>query len=138
MESFKTRQEMRVVDTAREGGSIVGYSDNTICTLRKQFFDNQGELEERKQGKYERVIVYYDEEVNKKGAVCESKCLCKRKAKYDCPIFLCVGTQSTSSVFSFGMTFSKESVLPHGCFSGFITFGLSLSAIERVSTLPLS
>ena len=33
MESFRTRQKMRVVDTAREAGSIVGYSDQTVRTL---------------------------------------------------------------------------------------------------------
>ena len=68
MESFRTRQKVRVVDAAREAGSIVGYSDRTIRALRKQFFDNKGELNERKQGKYERMTVYRDEEVNKKAA----------------------------------------------------------------------
>ena len=68
MESFRTRQKMRVVDAAREAGSIVGYNDKTVRALKKQFFENQGELKERKQGKYERVIVSHDEEVNKRAA----------------------------------------------------------------------
>ena len=59
---------MQVVDAAREAGSIVGYSDRTVRTLRKQFWDNNGMLEERKQGKYERMTVYGDEEMNKKAA----------------------------------------------------------------------
>ena len=59
---------MRVVDTTREAGSIVGYSDRTVHALKKQFFDNQGELREIKLGKYERVIVYHDEEVKQKSS----------------------------------------------------------------------
>ena len=31
-ESFKTRQKMGVVDAARDAGSIVGYSDQTVVT----------------------------------------------------------------------------------------------------------
>ena len=68
MESFMNRQKMQVVDAAREAGSIVGYSDRTVRTLRKQFWDNNGMLEERKQGKYARMTVYGDEELNKKAA----------------------------------------------------------------------
>jgi hypothetical protein len=68
MESFRKRQKMQVVDAAREAGSIVGYSDRTVRTLRKQFWDNSGMLEERKQGKYERMTVYGDEEMNRKAA----------------------------------------------------------------------
>ena len=37
-------------------------------TLRRQFWDNNGMLEERKQGKYERMKVYGDEELNRKAA----------------------------------------------------------------------
>ena len=44
------RQKTGIVDAAREAGSIIGYSDKTVCTLRKQFFNNKGELKERKQG----------------------------------------------------------------------------------------
>ena len=68
MESFINRQKMQVVDAAREAGSIVGYTDRTVRTLRKQFWDNNGMLEERKQGKYARMTVYGDEELNKKAA----------------------------------------------------------------------
>ena len=32
--------------------------------VEKQFFDNKGELDEWKRGKYERVTVYRDEVVN--------------------------------------------------------------------------
>lgn len=64
MESFRKRQKMQVVDAAREAASIVGYSDRTVRKLRKQFFDNKGELDGRKQGKYERITVYRDEEVS--------------------------------------------------------------------------
>lgn len=55
MESFRTRQKMQIVNAARVAGSIVGYSDWTVRVLRKQFFNNKGELEKRKQGKYERI-----------------------------------------------------------------------------------
>ena len=44
---------MGIVDAAREAGSIVGYSDWTVRDLRKQFRDNKGVLDERRQGKYE-------------------------------------------------------------------------------------
>ena len=47
--------KMKVVDATREAVSIVGYSDRTIRGLRKQFFDNKGWLDERRQGKYERI-----------------------------------------------------------------------------------
>ena len=68
MESFRKRQKMQVVDAARKAGSIVGYSDRTVRTLRKQFWDNNGMLEERKQGKHERMTVYGDEEMSRKAA----------------------------------------------------------------------
>ena len=67
-ESFKTRQKMGVVDAAREAGSIVGYSDQTVRDLRKQYWDNEGMLDERRQGKYDRMMVYKDEQLNKKAA----------------------------------------------------------------------
>ena len=51
-ESFRTRQGMGIVDAAREAGSIVGYSDKTVRKLRTEFYENKGELKERKQGKY--------------------------------------------------------------------------------------
>ena len=50
-ESFNTRQKMGVVDAAREAGSIVGYSDQTVRDLRKQSWDNEEMLDERRQGK---------------------------------------------------------------------------------------
>ena len=69
-ESFKTRQKMGVVDAARDAardaGSIVGYSDQTVRDLRKQYWDNEGMLDERRQGKYDRMMVYKDEQLNKK------------------------------------------------------------------------
>ena len=65
-ESFRMRQKMGVVDAAREAGSIVGYSDWTVCDLIKQFWDNEGMLDERRQGKYDRMMVYKDEELNKR------------------------------------------------------------------------
>ena len=68
MESFMNQQKMQVVDAARKAGSIVGYSDRTVQTLRKQFWDNNRMLEGRKQGKYARMTVYGDEELNKKAA----------------------------------------------------------------------
>ena len=67
-ESFRTRQNMGVVDAAREAGSIVGYSDKTVRKLRKEFFENKGVLKERRQGKYKRLTVYRDEELNEKAA----------------------------------------------------------------------
>ena len=67
-ESFRTRQKMGIVDAAREAGSIVGYSDRTVRDLRKQFWDNEGMLDERRQGKYDQMMVYKDEELNKKAA----------------------------------------------------------------------
>ena len=67
-ESFKTRQKMGVVDAARDAGSIVGYSDQTVRDLRKQYWDNEGMLDERRQGKYDRMMVYKDEQLNKKAA----------------------------------------------------------------------
>ena len=67
-ESFKNRQGMGVIDAAREAGSIVGYSDKTVRKLRKEFFENKGVLKERKQGKYERVTVYRNEELGEKAA----------------------------------------------------------------------
>ena len=42
MESFRKRQKMQVVDEAREAGSIVGYSDRKVRTLRKH---NNGTFE---------------------------------------------------------------------------------------------
>ena len=60
--------QTQVVDAAREAGSIVGYSDKTVRKLRKQFYENKGVLAERKQGKYERVTLYSDEELNEKAA----------------------------------------------------------------------
>ena len=56
-ESFRTRQNMGVVDAAREAGLIVGYSDRTVRKLKKEFFENKGVLKERRQGKYERLTV---------------------------------------------------------------------------------
>ena len=50
-ESFKTSQKMGVVDAARDAGSIVGYSDQTVRDLRKQYWDNEGMLDEGRQGK---------------------------------------------------------------------------------------
>ena len=67
-QSLRTRQTMGIVDTAGEAGSIDGYSDKTVYVSRKQLSENKGELKERKQGKYERVTVYRDEKINKKGA----------------------------------------------------------------------
>ena len=67
-ESFRTRQGMDIVDAAREAGSIVGYSDKTVRKLRKEFYENKGELKERKQGKYERLTIYRDEELNREAA----------------------------------------------------------------------
>ena len=59
---------MGVVDAARDAGSIVGYSDQTVRDLRKQYWDNEGMLDERRQGKYDRMMVYKDEQLNKKAA----------------------------------------------------------------------
>ena len=67
-ESFRTRQGMGVLDASREAGSIVGYSEKTVRKLRKEFYENEGVLKERKKGKYERVTVYCDEELNKNAA----------------------------------------------------------------------
>ena len=67
-ESFRTRQGMGIVYAAREAGSIVGYSDKTVRKLRKQFYENKGVLRERTQGKYERVTIYRDEELNEAAA----------------------------------------------------------------------
>ena len=41
---------MGIVDAAHEAGSIVGYSDRTVRDLRKQFWDNEGVLDEIRQG----------------------------------------------------------------------------------------
>ena len=59
---------MGVVDAAREAGSIVGHSDQTVRDLRKQSWNNEGMLDERRQGKYDRMMVYKDEQLNKKAA----------------------------------------------------------------------
>ena len=67
-ESFRTRQNMGVVDAAREPGSIAGYIDKTVRKLRKEFFENKGVLKERRRGKYKRLTVYRDEELNEKAA----------------------------------------------------------------------
>ena len=67
-ESFRTRQGMGVVEAAREAGSIVGYSDKTVRKLRTEFYENKGELKERKQGKYKRLTIYRDEELNREAA----------------------------------------------------------------------
>ena len=67
-EGFRRRQKMGIVDAAREAGSIVGYSDRTVRDLRKQFWDNEGMLDERRQGKYEQMMVCKDEQLNKKAA----------------------------------------------------------------------
>ena len=40
------------------------YSDRTVRDLRKQFCDNEGMLDERRQGKYDQMMVYKDEELN--------------------------------------------------------------------------
>ena len=48
-ESFKTGQKMGIADAAREAGSIVGYSDQTVRDLRKQSWDNEEMLDERRQ-----------------------------------------------------------------------------------------
>ena len=55
---------MRVANATSEAGS----RDRTVHALKKQFFDNQGELREIKLGKYERVIVYHDEEIKQKSS----------------------------------------------------------------------
>jgi len=33
---------------------MIGWSDKTVCTCRPQFFENDGEIPQRKQGKYQR------------------------------------------------------------------------------------
>ena len=68
MENFKTRQKMNVKDAAREAGSIVGFSDKTVCKYRNNFFANKGSLTALKLGKYERHCVYRDEQLNHKSA----------------------------------------------------------------------
>ena len=43
------RQKTCVVNAAREASSILGYSNRTVRTLKKQFGENEGMLNERKQ-----------------------------------------------------------------------------------------
>ena len=77
------RQGMGVVDAVCEAGSIAGYSDRT---LRMGFYSNKGMLKGRRQGKYERVTIYRDEELNESAAkwVRENSFT----AKHDSPVLL--------------------------------------------------
>ena len=99
-ESFWTRQNMGVVDAACEAGSIVGYSDKTVPKLRKEFFENKGFLKERREGKYERLTIYHDEELNEKAAKwVRENAFAQRQTEHDCPIFLPVGERRSSPFF---------------------------------------
>ncbi|CAI8044644.1 hypothetical protein GBAR_LOCUS24745 [Geodia barretti] len=42
--------------------------DKTVHKLRKEFFENKGVLKERREGKYGRLTIYCDEELNEKAA----------------------------------------------------------------------
>ena len=72
---------MQVVDAAREARSIVGYSDRTVRTLRKQFWDN-GMLEERKTRQIrEGDSLWRRRDEQESCGVGESKCLLERTAQ---------------------------------------------------------
>ena len=66
LESFQVRQSISIKDAAQVAGSIVGFSENTVRQYRKDVYENKGEPNQTKQGKYERMTVYLDEELNSK------------------------------------------------------------------------
>ena len=63
MENFQKRQNMSIMNSAREAASIIGFNERTVRKYRTEFFDGKGKLKESRQGKYERATVYHDEEV---------------------------------------------------------------------------
>lgn len=62
IESFLKKPRVRVVDAAKEAGSIIGFNEKAVREYRKQFYKNKGD--ERRQGKYERICVYRDDKVS--------------------------------------------------------------------------
>lgn len=59
---------MNVKDSAREAGSIVGFSDKTVRKYRNDSFTNKRSLTPLKQGEYECLCVHHDEQLNHKAA----------------------------------------------------------------------
>ena len=51
---------MGIVDTAREAGSIIGYSEKTVCKLMKAVLRKQGTAEGEKTGEYKVLTIYQE------------------------------------------------------------------------------
>lgn len=75
MESFMSRQKMKVKDAAQEAGSVAVFNEKTQECL----FSNEGHLTLSRQGKYERHCVYHDKDVNRKVRVGERERFQKRR-----------------------------------------------------------
>ena len=58
MQSFRTRQQMNVMDAAQESASI---TEKTVRLYRKEFFEEKGKFKESRQGKYKRHCLLNEE-----------------------------------------------------------------------------
>lgn len=61
--------DIRDIKAAELSGIMIGKSDKTVREWRTQFFENNGEIPESKQGKYQRSgIRWTSEDLNKKAS----------------------------------------------------------------------
>ena len=66
MDTFKSRFGLTDVAAATEAGLVVGYSEKSIRSWHKEFYDNEGEFGESLKGKHCRPFVLDDEDCRKK------------------------------------------------------------------------
>ena len=66
MDAFVARFRLTDVSAASEAGRIVGYSERSVRTWHKEFYENEGEFNESLKGKHSRPYVLDDENCRKK------------------------------------------------------------------------
>ena len=66
MDTFRTCFGLTDVAAASEAGLVVGYSEKSIRSWRKEFYENEGEVDESLKGKHSRPYVLDDEKCRKK------------------------------------------------------------------------
>ena len=69
MHSFQKRQQMSVMDAAREAASFCGVNERTVRQYRKEFFDTKGKFKKSQQGKYKRFRLLNDENLHLEAAM---------------------------------------------------------------------
>ena len=66
MDTFRARFGLTDVAAAKEAGLVVGYSERSVRTWHKEFYENEGEFGESLKGKHSRPYVLDDENCRKK------------------------------------------------------------------------